>query len=183
MWAIFTHQAARWPIRFSARAFANLGAVLGEQEKWREAIAALEKAIELEPTDCVGVNGLAWLLATARDPKLRDPGRAVSLAKRGIELHPNSGGHVNTLGIALCRTGDWQAAAATLAESMRLREGGDSFDWFFMAMAQWQLGNRDAAGQWYDKAVGWMEKNKPKDPELIRFRSEAAQLLGVNESK
>jgi hypothetical protein len=30
----------------------------------------------------------------------------------------------------------------------------------------------------YDRAVAWTEKNKPNDPELRRFRSEAAALLG-----
>ena len=31
---------------------------------------------------------------------------------------------------------------------------------------------------WYERAVQWMEKNKPQDEELLRFRAEAAKLLG-----
>jgi hypothetical protein len=50
-------------------------------------------------------------------------------------------------------------------------------------MAKWQLGDRRAAREWNDKAVEWMQKNQPNDAELIRFRSEAAELLGVNEKK
>ena len=33
----------------------------------------------------------------------------------------------------------------------------------------------------YDKSVEWMEKHKPADEELKRFRAEAAELLGIAE--
>ncbi len=59
----------------------------------------------------------------------------------------------------------------------------DGFNAFFLAMAHWQLGDKPQAHSWYDKAVPWMEKNQPKDEELVRFRAEAAALLGVNEKK
>ena len=61
------------------------------------------------------------------------------------------------------RAGDWKAAIAALDKSMQLRKGGDSFDWFFLAMAHWQLGNKDEARKWYDQAVEWMEKNQPNE--------------------
>ena len=59
---------------------------------------------------------------------------------------------------------------------MELRDG-DSFNWFFLAMAHWQVGEKDKARQWYAKAVAWMDKNKPTDAELTRFRAEAKALL------
>jgi hypothetical protein len=37
--------------------------------------------------------------------------------------------------------------------------------------------NKDTARTWYDRGVAWMEKNKPKDEELQRFRTEAEELL------
>ena len=64
---------------------------------------------------------------------------------------------------------------------MELRKGGDSFDWLFLAMAHWQMGEKEQAGKWYDQAVQWMEKNKPQDEELRRFRTEAAELLQLAE--
>jgi Flp pilus assembly protein TadD len=88
---------------------------------------------------------------------------------------------LNTLGIAQYRNGDHKTAMETLKKSMDLRSGGDAFDWFFLAMAHWQLKNQDEARRWYDKAVAWVDKNQPKDEELLRFRAEAAQLLGVAE--
>ena len=35
--------------------------------------------------------------------------------------------------------------------------------------------------KWYEKAVQWMDKNKPDDEELKQFRAEAAELLGMKE--
>jgi hypothetical protein len=46
-------------------------------------------------------------------------------------------------------------------------------------MACWQLGERDEARIWYERAVQWMEKHAPKNDELLRFRAEAAELLGL----
>ena len=78
---------------------------------------------------------------------------------------------------------NWNAAIEALDKSLKLRNGGDSNDWFFLAMAHWQLGAKPQARSWYDKAVAWIEKNQTKNEELIRFRAEAAALLGVNEKK
>jgi hypothetical protein len=66
---------------------------------------------------------------------------------------------------------------------MELRKGGDANDWLFLAMAHWQLGEKDKAREWYDKAVQWMNKNQPKDEELRRFRVEAAEVLGLEEKR
>ena len=96
-----------------------------------------------------------------------------------MELDPKNGGFWNTLGVAHYRATEWQAAVTVLEKSMKLRKGGNAFDWFFLAMAHWQLGSEEEAGQWYEKAVVWMDKNRPQDPELTRFRIEAAVLLGL----
>jgi hypothetical protein len=64
-------------------------------------------------------------------------------------------------------------------KSVQLRKGGDSFDFFFLAMAHWQLNDKDKAREWYDQAVAWMDKNAPQNEELKRFRAEAAALLGL----
>ena len=70
-----------------------------------------------------------------------------------------------------------------LQKSMELRKGGDSFDWFFLAMAYGRLGDTEKARQWYQRATVWMEKNGATNEELGRFKAEAAELLGVEERK
>ena len=58
-----------------------------------------------------------------------------------------------------------------------------SYSTFFLAMAHWQMGNKEAARQWYVRAVQWMDKCQPKDEELRRFRTEAVKVLGIDEPK
>jgi hypothetical protein len=70
---------------------------------------------------------------------------------------------------------------AALEKALQLRSGGDSSDWFFLAMAHWQLGEREQARQRYGQAVQWMNKNNPYDVELCRLRAEAATLLGIED--
>jgi tetratricopeptide (TPR) repeat protein/serine/threonine protein kinase len=161
----------------------NLGVALRAKGRLDEAIAEYQEAIRLKKDNALAHNSLAWLLATCPDAKFRDPPLAVQLAKKAIELQPKDGGSWNTLGVAHYRARDWKASIAALEKSMELRKGGDAFDWFFLAMAHWQLGHKDEARQWYDRAVEWMEKNPPKNEELKRFRTEAAELLGVKEKQ
>ncbi len=124
-------------------------------------------------------NNTAWALATSFDLEERNPARAVELAKKAVELTPTQGSYWNTLGVAHYRAGDWKAALAALENSRRLLTGKlESFNTFFLAMAHWQLGEKVQAREWYDKAVAWMEKNAKDNPELQRFRFEAAEALG-----
>jgi tetratricopeptide (TPR) repeat protein len=163
----------------SALAHFNLGMALLGQGKLDEAIAECREAIRLEPDSARGRNNLSWILATFPDPEVRDPARAVELARRAVELEPNRVTW-NTLGVAHYRAGDWKASVAALEKSMALGHGdGYAFDWFFLAMAHWRLGHSDEARTWYERAAAWMEKNRPKDLELSRFRAEAAALLGL----
>ena len=70
----------------------------------------------------------------------------------------------------------------SLDRSMDLRAGGDATDWYFVAMAHWQLGRHEEARKWYAKAVEWMNENQSKSDELQRFRVVATELIGVSDS-
>jgi uncharacterized protein HemY len=85
----------------------------------------------------------------------------------------------NTLGAACYRSGDWNSARVALEKSMELRGGGDSYDWFLLAMAHWHLGNKEDALRWHHQAVEWMETHELPEEALRRFRAEAGVLLGV----
>jgi len=135
---------------------------------------------ERNPATAQASNSMAWILATNPDPKIRDPKRAVELARKAVDLQ-STADHWNTLGAALYRAGEWNAAVEALNKSSELRKGGDGWDWFFLAMAHWQLGDKDKAREWRDKATDWMDKNQTANEELRRFRAEAEQLM--NERK
>ena len=61
--------------------------------------------------------------------------------------------------------------------------GGADFssNGFFLAMAHWRRGEKAQARKWYSPSLIWMEKHAPKNEELLRFRAEAASLLGLPE--
>jgi Flp pilus assembly protein TadD len=152
--------------------------------KLREDTLALRKAKRGadDPETLAAMDSLARHLANWPDPKLRNANRALELAKELVAAAPQLGHFWNTLGVAHYRNGDYKAAVAALKKSMELRQGGDSFDWFFLAMAHWQLGDKDQARKWYDQAVNAMDKNpwdrnRPQFDTLRRFRAEAEELM------
>jgi serine/threonine protein kinase/WD40 repeat protein len=173
-----------WDLRLIRRQLKELGL----DWDWPE-FPAVAKAngpqtpLKIQLIDPDLLNNQAWVLATHAEPKSRNPGRAVKLAQHAVELAPKEGMIWNTLGVAHYRCGDWKAAIAALTKSMELRNGGDSFDWFFLAMGHWKLDQKKEARKWYDQAIAWMDKNQPQNEELRRFRAEAAELLGIENKK
>jgi serine/threonine-protein kinase len=160
-------------------AHAYLGNILKDKGDLDGALAEFRQAIALKPKYAMGHNNVAWALATWPDPRRRDPAQAVAAAKKAVELEPQKGDWWNTLGVAHYRNGDPKAAIEALEKSMASRHGGDAYDWFFLAMARWQLGDKDAARKWYQQADAWKKKYQPHNPELRRFRAEATALLGL----
>jgi tetratricopeptide (TPR) repeat protein len=141
----------------------------------REALRELERYTDEPDVQ----NALAWFLAACRAPRFRDPRRAVELSRKVVGDHPENGAYWTTHGVALYRAGRVPDAVAALERSVRLRDGGDSSDWFVLAMAHWQLGDPYRAALYHAAAVRWMDRHRPRDDQLRRFRAEAAALLGV----
>jgi tetratricopeptide (TPR) repeat protein/serine/threonine protein kinase len=160
----------------------NLGAALSLQGKAAEAIPAFKEAIRLKPDHVAAYNALAGLLTSAADPKLRDGGEAVKLARKAVQLAPTDSGSWQVLGWALCSTGAWKDSADAFRKSIALQQdpkGGDSGQWFGLAIAHWKLGAKDEARKWYEQAVKWMDKNAKDNDELRRFRREAEEVLEI----
>jgi len=131
------------------------------------------------PLIATAENNLAWLLATCPMTELRDPQAAVAHARRAVELGPQEGNYWNTLGVAHYRAGEWDEAKTALHRSIELRDEGDSFDWFFLALVHLKQGRKEQARDWYDKAVRWYQQHLPYNRELYRFQVEAAHELGL----
>jgi uncharacterized protein HemY len=81
------------------------------------------------------------------------------------------------LGVAYYRAGKWRDAVKALNRSVELRSGGDSGDWFFLAMAHWRLGDKIEARRWRDRALEAVQKDLSFEP-LSRLREEAESVLG-----
>jgi hypothetical protein len=162
----------------------NLALMNARPEELEKAVAAFTKLDEIGLDLILAMNDQAWLLATCPDPKLRSCALSLRLAQKAVESLPKEGSCWNTLGVAQYRNGDWQGAIDALMKSEALAPGQNlAFNAFFLAMAHWKLDHKEDARKWYNEAVRWMEKNQPKNEELVRFRAEVAALLEVNEKK
>lgn len=167
-----------------ARYWYRFGLFLENTGRPQDACSAVRKALDIgrqlvveAPQAARYQADLAWQLATCPFHELRNVEEAVNLAHQAVELAPHNGNRWITLGIAYYRAGSWAAAVEALSKSREFPEVNIGRDWF-LAMAHWQLGEKDHASRLYHQAVEWMDKNRPKDIELIHFRAEAGALIG-----
>ncbi len=149
----------------------GLGEIFEFQGKRDLAIVEFRTASRLQPNFADAHNRVAW--ATIKMPDCSDQERSEALehARQAVALDPKDGDFRTTLALAEYRAGHW-------AESIALTKGGDASNWFFLAMAQWQKGDKDEARKWFDKAVAWTNEKDPKNVERRQFWLEAAELLG-----
>jgi tetratricopeptide (TPR) repeat protein len=70
----------------SADAHYRLGMFFAAEKEMGNAILHLREAVRLRPDSVQSLNSLAWILATARDGRLRDGADAVRLAERAAQL-------------------------------------------------------------------------------------------------
>jgi tetratricopeptide (TPR) repeat protein len=125
----------------------------------------------------LGLNNLAWLLATCPDKTVREPADAVKYATRAVELSDTDGNNWNTLGVARLRNGDFKGSREALMRSISIRGGGDGFDWFYLAILDDKEGKPDSALTLYQQASEWHRRTRPMDPELYEIEQEAAEEL------
>jgi tetratricopeptide (TPR) repeat protein len=157
---------------------------------WRQTVSLTEELEREQPqitqyktSLAARQNELAWLLAN--DLPMGDAVKAAQLAQGAVRRVPNSASYHYTLGVAQFRAGNWSDAIAGIERAIGLDKGeAHSNDWFYLAMARWQLGDRQQAQKYYSQAVEGMEKDKPQDDGVRRLQAEAAELLGIKtESK
>jgi protein O-mannosyl-transferase len=87
----------------------------------REAIVALREGLRAAPGHAEMSNALAWLLATATDPGLRDGAEAVALAEHVVSATGRRDAEaLDTLGAAYAEAGRFADAARTAAEAAAL---------------------------------------------------------------
>jgi Zn-dependent protease with chaperone function len=66
--------------------YRDLAMIYHERGKYKKAIEAYEKILDLDQAQPVALNNLAWLLVTVPDETLREYDRALTLAKRAVAL-------------------------------------------------------------------------------------------------
>ena len=101
-----------------------------DAHRYEDAKRALDSSIHVDPNDTTSMNDLAWLLATAPEPRVRNPHRAVSLAQKCCGLnHWTNAYSIDTLAAAYASAGNFgqavryqQLAMQTLNKSERAEQ-------------------------------------------------------------
>ena len=101
-----------------------LADLCGEQKLYPEAIKHYQEAIRLKPDFAEARNNLAWLLATAGDPKFRNPAEALTQARQAVELSQwKEATFIDTLAEALYANGQYPQAVAAQKKALALDPG------------------------------------------------------------
>ena len=96
-----------------------LGDFLQSRKLEQKAVDAYEKALKLTPMNAEVNNNLAWLLLTAQEKTIRNPERALTLARTAVLLKEH-GYILDTLATAYWANGLVEEAVATELEAIRL---------------------------------------------------------------
>jgi serine/threonine protein kinase len=164
------------------RDYRDRGTMFWARGQSREADQAYRHAVELGDGVVEPSGEYSRFLVTCPDPKRRNAKRARDCANRAVEQNPRDTGAWTTLGIAAYRMGDPASAIAALEKAMSLQGDKCPTEQFFMAMAHWQLRDKQQAREWFEMATAWMSKNACQEENLLRFRTEASALLGISGS-
>jgi Zn-dependent protease with chaperone function len=101
----------------NADIYRALSQLYHQRENLAKAAWAYEHILRLEPNDGMALNNLAWILATAEQPDLRDHPRALELAKRAVAVE-DSPTFLDTLAEAYYVNGRYDQAVATINEAL-----------------------------------------------------------------
>jgi serine/threonine protein kinase len=160
---------------------------------YRQAIAIWEKYAKELPQDPaefrkwlgLSLSNLAYHLANSPAVSQRDPRRAIDLAKRATALLPGEAVAWNSLGMAYYRSNQPAAALAALQKGIKLAKGRSTPEWYFVAMASWQLGRKEETRRALARARRYtredaetMAKDWFHAQEVRHARAEAVALIG-----
>jgi Flp pilus assembly protein TadD len=110
----------------NAAHFTNLGVMLHQTRQSARAVQAFDISLTIAPDLHSTLKNLAWILATDPDPAVRNPARAVELARKASKLvGPDNPVYLDTLAAALAAAGDFPQAVATAEHAATIaRDGG-----------------------------------------------------------
>jgi tetratricopeptide (TPR) repeat protein len=169
------------------RDYRDKGTILWAYDRSREADQAFGQAHEFGDRMAKvfspdGLMDFAGFLLNCPDSKWWNAKRAREFASKAIELNPRSVDAWRTLGIADYRMSDHAGAIDAFKTAMSLQKVNPLTEQLFMAMVHWKLGHEQQARQWFERAARSMNDSGRRDDDLVRFRAEAAALLGISDA-
>jgi tetratricopeptide (TPR) repeat protein len=104
----------------------GLGVVAERSGDAASAVAHYRAALRADPQRVEAANNLAWILATASEPALRNPAEAIALAERVAREKPGDPSVLDTLAAAYAAAERYEDAAATQARAVAALAPGAS---------------------------------------------------------
>ena len=123
-----------------------LSGALAQQGKIGEAIQRYEAVLDQDPNNVTALNNLAWYL------KDKDPARAMTYARKGVDLAPDNVRILDTLAMVQFVAGQYQKAEETIARAL-LRAPQDPTLLFHMAMIKEKMGQHAKALELVESAL------------------------------
>lgn len=184
----------------------NLGDAALAVDRWDDAMSAFRQAQILfsvlvhqvpdKPDLCCSQSkamvGFGLSLSEREKPSQADflIRKGLAIAENLVANYPDASDYREALGYAYgamgivrYRLGDWAGAIQSFEKVLEkvsdTQDDGESL--FFVAMAHWQIGDKEQARQSYDTAVKWVDKKEFKHPRLLRIEAEAERLMGLSE--
>ena len=121
----------------------DLGNALFQKGMAKDAISHFEKALKADPLSVQTLNNMAWVLATCADQTLRNPPRAVELARRANEICAGRNPDVlRTLATAHAANGEFPAALEAASQALQLASSADNAN--LKSILQKEIGRYEA---------------------------------------
>jgi tetratricopeptide (TPR) repeat protein len=99
------------------------------------------------------LNSLSWAIAWRADRTPEEYCRALHWAQTAVQLKPQYGAYLNTLGTAQYRLGQYREALASIQQAEKLQKRVE--DALLLAMIHHRLGNRAEAVRQLERARQW----------------------------
>lgn len=103
------------------------------------------------------------------DGDVEEEGSTLQIARRVVESAPNAKGNWNSLGCVLLWRGQLESAREALERSIKLRDGGNAFDWVLLALCLAKQGEVEQARSWQAKLLNEAGETIEQDVDLQRF--------------
>ena len=146
---------------------------------WKEIQDGNAKAEFSRQVYTANLNDLAWLLAADAHAAPAAIDRAVLMAEEAVGTNGEFAPYWNTLGIVRYRRRDYYKAIHALSRSVSLsQDGGNAFDFFYLAMANQNLGYPAPALAWLDRAESWTTQHPELSQLLTPVQAEASEVFG-----
>jgi Zn-dependent protease with chaperone function len=127
--------------------FTIMGDLMQGKGIYDRALESYETALEIAPGNEQALNNLAWLLLTGTDPALRDPGRALRLAKTAARdtMQPHI---MDTLATAYWANGE-SDRAITIMRGL-IAADPDNSEFYKRQLSRFQIERYSAETRWED---------------------------------